>query len=159
MVSEFQAAEGIGTLNAARQLLAAIAAKRASDFTGIGVVFYVDLRSLPHLQLTNDLIAPEASRFDCVDLASLLASISTQSCLLHDGFHFVNAQDWKLTHLSQFISPPIPRDASEKFQGTGARLMAAVLASVLPGIASVGLVSHTGDVHLFCGGVDVYGES
>lgn len=141
--------------NRAIRLLKTIAQLRPVNFSGIGVVFYEDLAQLPHLQLTNDEQEPDAAGLTGGDLASRLAGISVMSSPLHDGFHFVDARCWQLTHLAQFISPPIPPDAGHRFQGTGARLMAAVLTSLLPGISCVGLVAHNGEVHLFKGGVDV----
>jgi len=139
----------------AARLLKAIAQFRTGSFSGIGVVFYEDLAQLPHLQLTNDEQEPDAAGLAGGDLASRLAGISVTSSPLHDGFHFVDARSWQLTHVAQFISPPIPRDQGQYVHGTGARLMAAVLASLLPGISCVGLVSHKGEVHLFKGGVDL----
>jgi hypothetical protein len=146
-------------IDQALQLLKAISNHRSSDFSGVGVVFYDDLATLPHLQLTGDREEPDASRFADRDLALVLATISTMAGPLHDGFHFVEARSWRLTHLSQFISPPIPHDAAQRFHGTGARLMAAVLASLLPGIVCVGLVSNGGEIHLFSGGVDIAEEN
>lgn len=149
-----QSSLGLPTNRAAR-LLKAIAQQRPANFSGIGVVFYQDLAQLPHLQLTNDEQQLNAARQTEGDLASRLAGISVMSSPLHDGFHFVDARCWQLTHIAQFISPPIPCDAGQRFQGTGARLMAAVLTSLLPGISCVGLVAHNGEVHLFKGGIDI----
>ena len=141
--------------NDAIRLLKAIARLRALDFSGIGVVFYEDLAQLPHLQLTNDEQKPTVAGLTGGDLATQLAGISVMSSPLHDGFHFVDVRCWQLTHIAQFISPPIPRDVDQRISGTGARLMAAALTSLLPGISCVGLTSQTGEVHLFRGGVDV----
>ena len=146
--------QGLPTNRAAR-LLKAIARLRPVNFSGIGVVFYEDLAQLPHLQLTNDEQQPNVADLTGGDLASRLAGISVMSSPLHDGFHFVDARCWQLTHVAQFISPPIPCDAGQRFHGTGARLMASVLTSLLPGISCVGLVAHDGEVHLFRNGVDV----
>jgi hypothetical protein len=139
----------------AEQVLRAIASLRNQDFSGIGVVFYEHLAHLPHLQLTDTSLMADPGRFAEVDLAIALSSISVMSSPLHDGFHFVDARSWQLTHLSQFISPPIPSDAAQRYHGTGARLMAALLASLLSGIVGVGLVSHGGEIHLFSHGNDV----
>lgn len=150
-----KSSQGLHSSSAIR-LLKAIAQLRPVNFSGIGVVFYEDLALLPHLQLTNDEQKPSAAGLKTGgDLASRLACISDISSPLHDGFHFVDARCWQLTHLAQFISPPIPRDAGQRFHGTGARLMAAVLTSLLPGISCVGLVAQSGEVHLFEGGVDI----
>ena len=127
---------------------------RGRDFSGIGLVFYEDLAYLPHLQLTDGYVDSDPRRLVEVDLAIALSSISVMSSPLHDGFHFVDVRRWQLTHLSQFISPPIPSDATQRFHGNGARLMAALLTSLLPGIACVGLVTHGGEIHLFSHGND-----
>ncbi|WP_457424263.1 hypothetical protein [Roseateles sp. P5_E7] len=138
----------------AEQVLRAIARTRSHDFSGVGVVFYEHLARLPHLQLTNGFGNPDLGHVTEVELADALLGLSAISNPLHDGFHFVAVRTWKLTHLSQFISPPIPANAAWRFHGTGARLMAALLASLQPGIACVGLVSQAGEVHLFANGVD-----
>lgn len=146
-------------MNQALNIIRSIASNRGNDFTGTGVVFYTDLTGLPHLQLISGREKPDVSQFDDCNIASALISISTICSPLHDGFHFVDSRSWQITHLSQFISPPIPHDAAQRFHGTGARLIAAVLASLLPGITYVGLVSQGGQVHLFCNGVDIAEKS
>ncbi|WP_369919851.1 hypothetical protein AB8E32_14740 [Marinomonas polaris] len=45
-----------------------------------------------------------------------------------------------------------------RFHGTGARLMSAMLASILPGIVCVGLVAQEGKIHLFHNGIDIARE-
>lgn len=142
------------SIGKAEQVIRAIAYLRNQDFSGVGIVFYEHLAHLPHLQLTNSSLITDPSRFAEVDLAIALSSISVMSSPLHDGFHFVDAHSWQLTHLSQFISPPIPSDAAQRFHGTGARLMAALLASLLPGIVGVGLVTQGGEIHMFSHGND-----
>lgn len=146
-------------LDQALHLLKAIVERKGNDFSGVGVVFYDDIAALPHLQLTNETEDPCAAHFKDWSLATALAAISTMRSPLHDGFHFVETRSWQLSHISQFISPPIPADAALRFRGSGARLMAAVLASLLPGITCVGLVSHSGEIYLFRGGVDLAKEN
>lgn len=142
------------SIGRAEKVLRTIACLRDQDFSGVGLVFYEHLTHLPHLQLTDSSVKADLGRFAEVDLAIALSSISVMSSPLHDGFHFVEARNWQLTHLSQFISPPIPSDAAQRFHGTGARLMAALLTSLLPGIVCVGLVSNGGEIHLFSHGND-----
>jgi hypothetical protein len=154
MASNPDAAAIANSTERAEQVLRAIAHLRDQDFTGVGVVFYEGLAHLPHLQLTDSTVKADPRQFAEVDLAVALSSISVMSSPLHDGFHFVDARNGQLTHLSQFISPPIPSDAAHRFRGTGARLMAALLTSLLPGIVCVGLVSHGGEIHLFSHGND-----
>lgn len=154
MTSSPDTAESNSHLTRAEQVLRAISIDRGMDFSGVGVVFYERFTLLPHLQLTNNSENPDVGQFAGRELAEALLSVSSMASPLHDGFHFVDVASWKLTHLSQFISPPIPDAAAQHFHGTGARLMAALLASLQPGIACVGLVSQGGEVHLFTNGVD-----
>ncbi|OYU09869.1 MAG: hypothetical protein CFE38_20385 [Comamonadaceae bacterium PBBC1] len=145
----------VKVISRAKQVLCAVADLRSKEFAGVGVVFYECLDHLPHLQLTNGSVKADPGRFADIDLASALSSLSAIGNPMHDGFHFVHARSWHLTHLSQFISPPIPHNAEQQLQGAGARLMAALLASLQPGIVCVGLVSMGGEVHLFSRGNDV----
>lgn len=142
-------------ISRAKQVLCAVAELRSKEFAGVGVVFYECLGQLPHLQLTNGSVKADPGRFADIDLASALSSLSAIGNPLHDGFHFVHARRWHLTHLSQFISPPIPHYAEQPLQGAGARIMAALLASLQSGIVCIGLVSMRGEVHLFSRGNDV----
>lgn len=154
MTSNPDAASNPNSIERAEQVLRAIARLRDRDFSGVGLVFYEHLAYLPHLQLTDSSVKADPRRFAEVDLAIALSSISVMGSPLHDGFHFVDVRKWQLTHLSQFISPPIPADAAQRFHGNGARLMAALLTSQLPGIACVGLVTQRGGIHLFSHGND-----
>jgi hypothetical protein len=148
------AAVKANAISRAEQILRAVADLRSKDFAGVGVVFYECLAQLPHLRLTNGSVQADPGRFVDVDLASALSSLSAIGSPLHDGFHFVDVRSWHLTHLSQFISPPIPHNAEQQLHGAGARLMAALLASLQPGIVCAGLVSMGGGVHLFSRGND-----
>lgn len=152
MASNLDTAVKANAISRAEQILRAVADLRSEDFAGVGVVFYECLAQLPHLQLTNGSVKADPGRFADVDLASALSSLSAIASPLHDGFHFVDARSWHLTHLSQFISPPIPHNAEQQLHGAGARLMAALLASLQPGIVCVGLVSQGGEVHIFSRG-------
>lgn len=138
----------------ANQILRTIADLRSQDFSGVGIVFYEFLDELPHVQLVDGSEEVAHWRSAGTGLSAALSNISISTSSLHDGFHFVHVSSWQLTHVSQFISPPIPRNASQRFHGTGARLMAAVLASLLPGVACVGIVSHRGGIHLFRDGCE-----
>lgn len=137
-------------------VLRGIARRRDQNFSGVGLVFYDRLLHLPHLQLSNSYVHADPDKLSEDDLAIALSCISVTSNPLHDGFHFINARRWQITHLSQFISPPIPPDAAHRFHGTGARLMAALLTSILPGIECVGLVSQGGSIQLFRHGNNIY---
>ncbi|MDO3382394.1 hypothetical protein [Gilvimarinus algae] len=144
--------------NQVLDLLATIASNRREDFSGAGLLFYGDLSKLPHLQMSLGPGGLPKSQIRGYDIASIVTSLSRTLTPLHDGFHFIDVQSWKITHISQFISPPIPHDAASKFNGAGARFMSAALASILPGIVCVGLVSRQGKIHLLCNGTDVCNE-
>ncbi|WP_152996312.1 hypothetical protein [Pseudomonas aeruginosa] len=145
-------------INQALSLLKSISKNRESDFSGTGLIFYSDLSELPFLQLENESIKPNAAIFSDCEIDSAICQISKPKDPLHDGFHFIDIETWKITHVSQFISPPIPNDAAQRFRGTGSRLMSAYLASLITGIKCAGIVSQAGKVHLFHTGADIAGE-
>lgn len=127
----------------ALQLLRNTAPRLASDFAGLGIVLYDSLAALPHLQL--DVGGDE--RFDLPvlgleQICEVFARTARQSSAWHDGFHFVCAGTTTLTHLCQFIAPPLPGEGDGAPLASGARHMTALLASKVPGIAAVGLLTH-----------------
>ncbi|WP_233989800.1 hypothetical protein [Pectobacterium brasiliense] len=139
-------------------LLKSISKGRESDFSGTGLIFYSDLSELPFIQMGNESIKTNSAIFNDCEIDSAIRQISKTKDLLHDGFHFINIETWKITHVSQFISPPIPHDAAQRFRGTGSRLMSAYLASLITGIKYTGIVSQAGKVHLFHAGTDIAEE-
>lgn len=115
----------------------------ASDFAGLGIVFYDSLAALPYLQLE----VAGNERFELpVDglepIAKLLAWTARRSSAWHDGFHFVHAGSGSLTHLCQFIAPPLPGVTDAVPRAGGARHMTALLASKVAGVAAIGLLTH-----------------
>lgn len=130
-------------------LLADVSAKRTCSFTGTGIVFYYSLDELPHLQMTSEENA--SYPLDTVDIQAMgktLCAIADASSQWHDGFHFVSADSWQLTHVSQFVAPPIG-SSGKPILGSGARYVTALLSSQVEGIAYVGLVGRQGDALLF----------
>lgn len=124
-------------------LLRHVGSKLSSDFSGLGIVFYDSLRALPHLQL--EVVGDE--RFDLPVLGlepicEVLARTARQSSAWHDGFHFVCRGTMTLTHLCQFIAPPLPGGGDAAPRASGARHMTALLASKVAGIAAIGLLTH-----------------
>ena len=127
----------------AEQLVRHAAPKVAGDFAGLGVVFYDSLAALPHLQL--DLVGDERFELPVVGLKAIgevLARTSRRSSPWHDGFHFVHAGSGALTHLCQFIAPPLPGAADAAPRAGGARHMTALLASKVAGVVAIGLLTH-----------------
>ena len=127
----------------ALQLLRYTAPKLASDFSGLGIVFYDSLTALPHLRLE----VSGDERFDLPVLGlepicEVFVRTARQSSAWHDGFHFVRASTTTLTHLCQFIAPPLPGRDDAAPRASGARHMTALLASKVAGIAAIGLLTH-----------------
>lgn len=145
--------------NQAFNLLNLVANNRDSNFSGIGVVFYSSLDNLPYLQLAGDSKKRDAIMLEGRDIIIALSLASNVGSPFHDGFHFVDVNTWKITHISQYISPPILPNKILNFHGSGARVMSAYLASLIPGIACAGVVSQSGYVQLFLEGVNIIGET
>lgn len=134
----------------AQLLLQHAAPRLASDFAGLGVVFYETLAALPHLQLE----VRGDERFDLpvaglVPISGLLARAARRSSPWHDGFHFVHVGSGALTHLCQFIAPPIPDPSEVRPRAGGARHMTALLASSVPGIVAIGLLTHDREASIY----------
>lgn len=127
----------------ALQLLTLAASKLSDDFSGLGIVFYDSLAELPFLPL-------EVSGSEIFDLpisglnsvCDVLVRTARRSSHWHDGFHFVHADSVSLTHLCQFIAPPLPDDGDVLPRASGARHMTALLASQVRGIVTVGLLTQ-----------------
>lgn len=127
----------------ALQLLRRAAPRLANDFVGLGIVFYDSLAALPHLQL--EVCGNERFELPIEGLepiCDVLARTARRSSLWHDGFHFVHAGSASLTHLCQFIAPPLPDPSAGPPRASGARHMTALLASNVVGIAAIGLLTH-----------------
>ena len=126
----------------ALQLLRHAAPRLASDFPGLGV-FYESLSALPHVQLEvggNERFELPVDGLD--PICDVLARTARRSSLWHDGFHFVRAGSASLTHLCQFIAPPLPDPSAGPPRASGARHMTALLASSVAGVTAIGLLTH-----------------
>jgi hypothetical protein len=129
----------------ALQLLRRAAPRLANDFAGLGIVFYDSLAALPHLQLEvggDERFELPVEGLD--PICDVLARTSCRSSRWHDGFHFVRAGSASLTHLCQFIAPPLPNASDAAPRASGARHMTALLASKVAGIEAIGLLTHEG---------------
>lgn len=143
----------------ALHLLRHVAPKLTSDFAGLGIVFYDSLMALPHLQL--EVVSDE--RFDLpVQGADLICDVFARTARLsspwHDGFHFVHAGSASLTHLCQFIAPPMPSVSDTLPRARGARHMTALLASQVAGIVAIGLLTHEHAASIYEAGLLTWSE-
>jgi hypothetical protein len=94
---------------------------------------------------------------DRAELVFALLSAGDISSKWHDGFHFVHSESGALTHMSQFIAPPVSvvSTLSAAEWPTGARQAAAVMASKVAGVDCVGLVGLTGAISIYVRGLNV----
>lgn len=89
-------------------------------------------------------------------IASTLSVISGASSPWHDGFHLVEFTGPALTHVSQYLAPPVGTRGAEVWgsqRPTGARHMTALLVSQLKGVACVGLLPSHAEPTVFERGV------
>lgn len=106
------------------------------------MVFYDSLAALRHLQL--EVGGDEHFNLPIEGLepiCDVLALTARQSSPWHDGFHFVHIGSASLTHLCQFIAPPLPDPSAASPRASGARHMTALLASKVAGISAIGLLT------------------
>lgn len=138
----------------AASLLRQVARQLPTDFTGLGVVFYEKLDALPFIGLevspSQQFLLPVNG---LVGIASALALASSAKSGWHDGFHFVDVSTQQLTHLAQFISPPLPRTGEPAPKAAGARHMTAVLATRVKGIVGIGVLTQGHELAFFERGV------
>ena len=134
----------------ALRLLTLVAPKLEEDFCGLGIVFYASLTSLPFLPLeVTGSERFELPVFGINAVCDLLARTARRSSRWHDGFHFVQASSVRLTHLCQFIAPPLPVAGDVVPRASGARHMTALLASQVSGIVTVGLLTQERTVSIY----------
>lgn len=129
---------------------------RTPGFAGVGVVFYRPPLRLPIASLGRSNSAkPSLPIHGARDIATTLASVSDRASPWHDGFHLVDAQSLALTHIAQFIAPPLDhvRAIASDAQPTGARQMTALLTSKLRCVGSVALLSTVGEINFYSEGV------
>ena len=136
--------------------LTEIYCKSSKEFTGLGIVFYKSLNNLPYLTLHEKKLSSDLCFSDPIET---LLKISERSSPYHDGFHFINIQTMEITHISQYISPPVGLIDNlnlENIIPCGAREMTAFLTSKIDGILCVGLISSDKIIKIFKNGIDIY---
>ncbi|WP_291554454.1 hypothetical protein [Comamonas sp. SCN 65-56] len=141
------------------ELLHCVAKDADADFSGVGFICYSDLSGLPHLALN---VPPCSVRalpvVGVIATGAFLAEASRGSSPLHDGFHFIAAQGFALTHVCQFIAPVIPSDLSNVQFAAGARHMSAQLASRAQGIEATALMAKDGNGVVYKDGIKIFEE-
>lgn len=132
-------------------LLKLINATKKKQFTGVGIVFYNDLQFLPIAAL-GSITTPKPhlpiSQIDTI--ARTLTVLSDLQSPWHDGFHLINSDSQALTHISQFLAPPLDHLPDNKSsRPSGARLMTAMLSSMVIGIDCIGVLNTSGEIIIY----------
>ena len=135
-------------------LLKLINANRKQQFTGVGIVFYNDLQFLPVAELGSTATPKPPLPVSQIDtIARTLAVLSDLQSPWHDGFHLINSDSQALTHISQFLAPPLDHLPDNKSpRPFGARLMTAMLSSMVIGIDCIGVLNMSGDIIIYKNG-------
>lgn len=144
------------TRHLAFQLLDLMQPHTTADFSGLGLIFYMPPLSLPVAPLGDQsTFQPTLPVQGIEPIALVLASISNLDSAWHDGFHLIDAESVALTHLSQFFCPPLslldkplPRSTPQ-----GARYMAAIAGSRIPGVLCTALLSRSRGAQVFNNGL------
>lgn len=130
-------------------VLGVIDASSGSDFAGLGLVFYTGRAALPVHPLVHSECESRLPTKSLQESMQLLAIISRSTSDCHDGFHLIDVETLSITDVSQFLSPPIPSMPLTVDRVTGARHMAARLASLLPGVQLTAVYTLRGEATLY----------
>jgi hypothetical protein len=135
-----------------RTLLREVWEKSGADFSGIGVIVCDCAEELPIISLRDD--APITGD----SVANILSDMSQFTSKFHDGFHIIN-ESGKLTHVAQYFSPPVVREAIfDKHRLVGGRFVAALFGSKVDGIQMTGIVGVKSGLSIFRNGEEVICE-
>lgn len=88
------------------------------------------------------------------NIANILSRISQIDSNWHDGFHLIEVDEFKLTHVCQFLSPPLEFLSPPSLGDLpiGARQKSAMAISKLSSVACAALINSKGEVQVFMGG-------
>jgi hypothetical protein len=120
----------------------------------LGIVFYDSLTALPHLPLEvggDEHFELPVTGLDAI--CEVMVRTTRRSSLWHDGFHFIHSDSATLTHLCQFIAPPLPTAPATLPRASGARHMTALIASGVAGITTIGLLTQVREMSVYENGL------
>lgn len=136
-------------------LLEQVTRLHTPSFTGLGLVFYRNPMSLPACALGDQSLFEFSLPAEGSEhIADILSRISQADSNWHDGFHLIEVDEFKLTHVCQFLSPS-PELLSPPSPGNlpiGARQKSAMAISRLPSVACAALINSRGEAQVFLGG-------
>lgn len=121
-------------------------------FTGVGLILYDDLNSLPVTGLRQS--APKGLNLpytDKSDYANIIIRLNSADSDYHDGFHLLS-KEGLLTHLCQYFSPPINGDVHIDYS-KGGRFRAAQYGSCMEQVLAIGVIGQDYGPYIFIKGV------
>jgi len=120
------------------KLLIEIDKHKARTFTGLGLIMYSDIGSLPIASLKNVEAYLHLPLISYDEVVNFLIKSSRSVNKYHDGFHLLN-KNLELTHVAQYVAPRITKTKIEN--EFGSRYMTAMYSSKTPGIIASGVLS------------------
>lgn len=132
------------------KLLKEIANYKVNNFSGLGLILYnsKSFLDIPCISLRPSFESPTNISLDHQKNAvNFLLKISQNSHPFHDGFHFFDEKG-KLTHISQYLAPPIIPDVIPN-ELCGSRYLTALCASILKGVIATGIITHDYNIFYF----------
>lgn len=140
-----------GDLNVRRlhEVLSVVSDRAGDFFSGVGVIVTAEPERLPLTALRDE--RPELDD----DLTASLVRLSRPGSPFHDGFHILSPQG-QILRVAQYFSPPIMRNVViDRRRPIGARHVAALYGSALPGVRMTGIAGQAGSVSIFVEGAEV----
>lgn len=141
-------------------LLSALLNRRASDFSGLGIVFYRSPIVLPCYPMGE--VLPEGVKLPLTgieEIVECLVKASSYQSEWHDGFHLIDLECQSLSHMCQFLSPSseLIFSPAKGSMPVGSRYFTAQAISRLPCVFCCAVVNSQGVVSVFeCGEVGVW---
>lgn len=126
-----------------------ITKSKSTDFTGLGLIIYKNIGSLP-IESMNEKCILENKSIDTKFIGNKLKNISCKNSTCHDGFHLIN-QNFELTALSYYFSTPISK-ISKPTRIKGSRYRTAFYGSLLDDILCTVSISSNFEVFIFING-------
>lgn len=121
------------------QLIIDIDKRKGKNFSGIGLVLYDHIPSIPISSLQEkDIFNLPIKEYTTI--LDVLLRISTYEHPFHDGFHFLN-KNFELTHVSQYFSTPIIENKNVEFR-FGSRYRTAFYGSFIEDIYACGVIGN-----------------
>lgn len=140
------------------EILRRVQANVKPTFTGLGLVLYEPPLQLPVASLGDQaLFMPSLPVSNAQTISELLSAISHASSPWHDGFHLIDVRLRALTHVSQFLAPPVEllEHPCTGQLPVGARYLAALAGSRIESVACTALLGSRGSLEVFLAGKQI----